>query len=121
MGFTKLWSEIVTSSIWSADDKVRILWVTMLALSDSTGFVAGSVPGLADVSRMTLEDCERALAVLTEPDPYSRSEEFGGRRLDKIDGGWLILNYGKWREKRDPEERREYMREYMRRRRANAS
>lgn len=41
-----------------------------------------------------------------------------GRRIAEIDGGWRLLNHAKYRHIRSSEERREYMREYMRKRRA---
>ena len=118
MGYAKLWNTIVTSSIWSEPDHVRIMWITLLASADSTGYVSGAIPGLADVARIPLKQAEAALNVLLSPDKYSRSEEFEGRRLDKVDGGYVILNYDKFRATRDPEKHREYMREYMRKRRA---
>jgi hypothetical protein len=105
--FTKLFSSIITSSIWSEDDKIRLMWITMLATADSTGFVAGSIPGMAAIARMSLQDAEKSIAALCAPDPYSRSKDYGGCRLMEIDGGWMILNYLKYRQKRDPERRRE--------------
>ena len=91
MGFTKLFSSIVMSSIWSEDDKTRIMWVTMLAMADAQGHVEASVPGLAYTARVSLEDCERALGILSSPDPYSRTKEAEGRRIRVVDGGWSIL------------------------------
>lgn len=116
-GFTKLFSSIITSSIWSEDDKTRIMWITMLASSDSQGFVTGSIPGMAAVARMSLEDAEKSIKALCKPDPYSRSKEYDGRRLLECEDGWLIANYVKYRQPRDPEKRREQNREAKRRQR----
>ena len=99
MGFTKLFSSIVMSSIWSEDDKTRIIWITMIAICDAQGHVEASVPGLAYTARVSLEDCERALGILSSPDPYSRTKEAEGRRIEDIDGGWRIINYAKYRER----------------------
>ena len=49
MSYTKLFSEIVTSTIWSEDDKTRILWITMLATSDQHGEVMAKLAGLDKV------------------------------------------------------------------------
>jgi hypothetical protein len=98
-GFSKLWSEIVTSSIWSADDKTRILWITLLALKNKDGFVAASIPGLANAARVSIPDCERAITILEAPDPYSRSKEHEGRRIMPCEGGWTVLNHFKYRDK----------------------
>jgi hypothetical protein len=46
-----------------------------LALSDRDGYVAGSLPGLADLARVSVEDCEKAIEKLQQPDKYSRSPE----------------------------------------------
>ena len=112
-GFTKLWSEITDSSIWNEDDKTRIVWVTMLARMGPDSMVRASVGGLAHLARVKKEDCEKALEVLSSPDSDSRSHEFEGRRIEHIEGGFLVLNGGKYRDARSQDERREYMREYM--------
>ena len=119
--FTKLSSAIITSTIWQEDNPTRIVWVTMLATADACGRVEGSTPGLSHIARVTVEECERALDRLMSPDPYSRTKEHEGRRVEEIDGGWRILNYGKYRERRDPEKRREQNREAKRRQRAKGA
>src|ERR1700742_2623836 len=107
-GFTKLFSEIVTSSIWGEDDKTRIVWVTMLALAGPDGIVRAAVPGLANAARVSLEDCERALDKFQQPDKYSRSQGFEGRRISRVEGGYLLLNYDHYRNTLDKERRKEY-------------
>jgi len=95
--YTKLFNSIVTSTIWTEDDKTRIVWITMLAMSDQNGEVHASVPGLARVAGVTLADCELALGKLLGPDPYSRTPDNEGRRIAPIDGGWELLNHRKYR------------------------
>jgi len=116
-GFTKLFSSIVTSTIWSEDDKTRIVWVTMLAISDRCGFVAASIPGLAKLASVSIEDCKAAIEKLSSPDTYSRTKEHEGRRIAERDGGWLILNYLKYREAERAAERTVYFREQKRKQR----
>lgn len=113
-GFTKLFSEIITSSVWNEADKTRIVWITMMASADPYGMVRASVSGLAHIARVDRASCERALEVLSSPDSDSRSPEFEGRRIQKVPGGWLILNYTKYREARHADERKSYMASYMR-------
>lgn len=108
-GYTKLFSSIVTSTIWTESNETRLIWITMLALSDKDGVVPASVPGLANLARISIEKCEEALGVLASPDKYSRTVEFEGRRIEKIDGGWRLLNHGKYRRMLSAEERREYL------------
>lgn len=116
-GFTKLYSEIITSSIWSETHATRVVWVTMLAMADSSGRVDASIPGLARTANVSLDECERAITTFGQPDPYSRSQEYEGRRIAAVDGGWLLLNYEKYRGMRDPEERQRQNREAKRRQR----
>lgn len=111
--FTKLFSSITTSSIWNEDNNTRILWVTMLAMSNKDGYVSASVGGLAHEARISKDDCEKSLQVLSSPDDDSRSKEFDGRRIEVVDGGFQLLNHGKYRAMRSEEERKEYMKSYM--------
>jgi len=113
-GYTKLFSSIITSSVWSEDDKTRIMWITMLAICDAAGHVDGAVPGLADVARMSIPDAEAAILKLESPDPYSRTPDNDGRRIRKEIGGWRILNHGLFRERLSEDDRREYKRRWDR-------
>ncbi len=114
MGFTKLWSETITSSIWAEDDQTRLVWITMLAVVGPDGIVRASVSGLAHIARVSKDACQKALDTLMNPDQESRSMAHDGRRVERVDGGFRLLNYGVYREKRQQDERREYMTEYMR-------
>lgn len=109
-GYTKLFNSILASTIWRADDKTRIVWITLLAMADRHGIAEASIPGLADFARVSIPDCERALAELAAPDTYSRSHEHDGRRIEAIDGGFRLLNHAKYRAKMNADERREYFR-----------
>jgi len=109
-GFTKLFGTLITSTIWRESDKTRIVWITMLALADRNGEVAASVPGLAALANVEIDQCREALEVLGAPDPDSRTETHGGRRIEKIEGGWVLLNYAKYRELGRAVDRTEYLR-----------
>ena len=116
-GYTKLFNSILASTIWREDDKTRLVWITLLAMTDKRGDVEASIPGLADLARVSIEDCERAIHNLQKPDKYSRSQDHGGRRIETIDGGWLVLNHAKYRDKMSEDDRRERDRERQRRHR----
>ncbi len=107
MGYTKLFSEIVMSTVWREKDTTRLVWITMLALRNRHHVVEGSIPGLADCARVSIKACRVALRVLSEPDPDSRSQEQEGRRIEQVDGGWFIINGEKYRRKMSEDERRE--------------
>lgn len=111
-GYTKLFSSIIASTIWREPNHVRCVWVTMLAMSDKNGIVEASIPGLADMARVTVQECEEALARFREPDPYSRTKDHDGRRIADVDGGFQLLNHAKYRDMLTAEDRREYQRQY---------
>ncbi len=119
--YTKLFSSIVTSTIWREDDKTRIVWITLLALKNRHGEVSGSVPGLAALANVSIKHCQSALLKLTSPDIHSRTKEFDGRRIEPIDGGWRILNAGKYRNAMSEDERRSYKAKWMAQKRKTQS
>jgi hypothetical protein len=112
-GYTKLFQDIVTSTIWGEDDKTRIVWITMLALKDWRHFVSASLPGLARQANVPLEACRAAIEKLEAPDPDSRSKANEGRRIKAVEGGWMILNGERYQNRMNADERREYMRQYQ--------
>jgi hypothetical protein len=113
-GYVKLFGDILTSSVWTEPSHVRLVWITLLALSDADGSVRASIPGLASVARVDLRECQEALRIFEAPDEFSRSTEHEGRRLEKIEGGWKILNYEKFRSRLSRTDRREYHAHWMR-------
>ena len=82
----------------------------MLAMADKNGVVEASIPGLADMARITVDECNASLIKLSSPDQYSRTPEFEGRRIEAVDGGFRLLNHAKYRAKMGADERREYLR-----------
>lgn len=107
MSYTKLFSSIVTSTIWTEDDKTRIVWITMLALADKNGEVQASIPGLARIAGVSVSDCETAIGKFLAPDRYSRTMDDEGRRIEPIEGGWVLINHAKYREMASRDEARE--------------
>lgn len=97
MGFTKLDSGIVDSSVWSEPLATRVVWVTMLAKCDKDGMVRCARSGLLRAANVPAEEFDRALASLEAPDPESRTRDNEGRRVQEVEGGWLVLNHGKYR------------------------
>jgi hypothetical protein len=105
-GYTKLFSSILMSSIWEESTETRLVWVTLLALADQNGHVDGTVKSLARVSRVSLEDCQKALDCLLGPDPLDRSGVMDGRRIVVEQGGWRLVNHAAYRAKMSADERR---------------
>lgn len=124
MAFVKLDCTILRSTIWF-DRPAREIFITSLLLAEPReftepvsqiavgaleetgwnappgwyGFVPASGPGIVHVAGLPLAEGMAALVRLGDPEPESRSQDHGGRRLIRVDGGFVILNYMKHREK----------------------
>lgn len=100
----------------------RIVWITMLALADRDGHVRSSESGLARLANVTAEDCHHALERFLAPEiERGGTPDYEGRRIEEVLGGWLILNYAKYRDLTDAETRREQWRTSQRKRRQQLS
>lgn len=90
--YTKLWSHLLDSSIWREPNEMRLLWITILAKKDQHHIVRMSIPTLADMIRVTPEECEAFLNRLMAPDKWSGNKEHEGRRLLPVEGGWFVVS-----------------------------
>lgn len=114
----KLFSDILASSVWDEDDGTRIVWITLLAMADEDGFVHTTDAALARFARVTDVTLCDALRVLSSEDGNSRSDENGGKRIENVPGGFMILNYSKYRNFKTAREKREDNRQRVARHRA---
>lgn len=97
--WTPLYSSILNSTIWSESKDVRLLWITMLAMKDMDGFVESSLVGLSKQAGLTFDETKVAIGVLESPDEKSTThQDHEGRRVKKVDGGWVVLNHLKYRD-----------------------
>jgi len=115
MAYTKVFGDILTSTVWLEDSDTRVVWLTMLAMADQHGEVMASVPGLAHTARVPVDACRAALDKFMSPDPDSRTPDCDGRRIEKIDGGWALINHTKYRLLASKEDRKEKTAERNRR------
>lgn len=115
--YTKLFTSITASTVWQEPAGTRLTWITMLAMADKNGDVFASIPGLARIANVSIPEVEVALKCFLSPDPYSRTKDHDGRRIAEIDGGWRLLNHGKFRALREEDERAAYKREWDRKNR----
>jgi len=96
--YVKLFGSILDSSVWIGTDPItKVVWITMLAMANEHGMVEASSLGIAHRAGVPIEECERVLEVLESPDPRSRTEDHDGRRVERLSGGWALLNYEKYR------------------------
>ena len=124
MAFVKLDCGMLDSTIW-IDRDARELFITALLMAEprelvepakqievrtlnETGFIVppgwyGFVPaaGIGIIRRAGMEPEKgfAALERLGNPEKDSRTPDFEGRRLVRIDGGYLALNFDKYRQK----------------------
>lgn len=124
MGFVKLDSGLLTSTLWAHREE-REVFITALLMAEphevidampqievSTlretgfqvppgwyGFVAAAGPGIIRQALVDPAAGMEALKALGAPDPESRSKAFEGRRMVRVDGGYIILNYIKYRDR----------------------
>ena len=96
--YNKIFTKILDSSIWLEPDATRIVWITMIAAMDETGFCQfASVANVARRANVDTEKAAAAIQVLESPDKDSSDPENEGRRLERIPGGWMVLNAEKYR------------------------
>ena len=97
--WTPLWSQVVDSSLWEEKPSVRILFLTMLALKDADHVVRYDAYKLHKKANLTPDETMEALEVLKSPDKRKAAfeQEFEGRRIEEVPGGWLVLNGEKYR------------------------
>jgi hypothetical protein len=101
--YAKLFSSIIHSSIWCEDSDTKVVWITLLAMADFDGHVEASHGGLAKAAGLPLEKVQMALDKFYAPDPDSMNQDNEGRRVAKVDRGWLVLNYTEFRERKSKE------------------
>ncbi len=118
--YAKLMSRITESSLMEEDVPVRYCFMMMLAIADPQGYVIGTDIAIARRMNLPVSEFKEYVAELMQPDPDSNSHEQEGRRVVVSDSerGYYVVNYRKYRDTRDEESRRDYMRKYMQERRA---
>ncbi len=99
MPFVKLDCGIIHSSLWAEDSDTKICWITLLLLADATGFVCAAASAIAREAGISAEVARRALELFQGPDDESRTPDNQGKRIEKVDGGYRVLNYEKYRER----------------------
>lgn len=121
--YNKIFTKILDSSIWLEPDATRLVWLTLIAAMDEDGFAQfASVPNLAHRAIVSLEAAQRAVEALEGPDQNSSDKDHDGRRIERVPGGWLVLNAEKYRLLVTRAVQREQTRERVRKHRSrNAS
>ncbi len=96
--YNKIFSKILDSSIWLEPDQTRIVWITLLAAMDQDGFAQfAGIPNLARRANVALRAAEKAVQALEGPDAISSDPSNEGRRIERVPGGWVVLNAEKYK------------------------
>jgi hypothetical protein len=97
--YNKLFTKILDSSIWLESTPTRLLWMVLIAAMDEDGFCAfASIPNLAHRARLSVEETTAGIESLEAADPNSSDPDNDGRRVERVQGGWIVLNAKKYRE-----------------------
>ncbi len=97
--YNKLFTKILDSSIWLEDNPTRIVWLTFIAAMDEHGFCSfASAANVARRAVVTLKEAKTAIEKFERPDPDSGDSDNEGRRLERVPGGWIVLNATKYRD-----------------------
>lgn len=96
--YNKIFTKILDSSVWLEATPTRIVWITLIAAMDEDGFCHfAAIGNVASRARVTEQEAARALEVLAAPDPQSSDLDNEGRRVERVPGGWMVLNAAKYR------------------------
>ncbi len=94
-----LFGKVVDSSLWDLPDGVVKIFLTMLAKKDADHVVRANAYMIGRWSRKTEKEVLEALKILSNPDKTrleKQPEE--GRRIKKVEEGWLMINGQKYEE-----------------------
>lgn len=117
--YAKLFSSILDSSVWLEAPPTRLVWLTLLAAKDQDGFARfATVENLAARARISIEDAQKAVTILEAPDENSSNPDHEGRRIERVPGGWIVLNAALYDAIAKREQERAEVRERVRKHRA---
>jgi hypothetical protein len=112
--YAKVFRQIYESSI-AEDPDLRFTFMDMLVLANMDGVVDMTHESIARITNRPIEAIRKHITTLEGPDPRSRTADFGGARIKRLDDhrdwGWVIVNYERFRLIASEEQRRAKNRE----------
>jgi hypothetical protein len=118
--YSPIFARIVDSSLWSEPDFVVKVFITMIAKQDSDHVVRGSAYNIASWAKKTEAEVIEALKILAAPDTKRIEPQlFDGRRVERVNDGWLLLNGAAYQALMQAVNRRAYQRDKQREYRAS--
>jgi hypothetical protein len=117
--YGKIFASMYEGSMVGAGPLVFAVWGYCIAKADIDGTVLLNPDLLAPVIGTSTESIRHAVDFLQQPDEHSKNPDHDGRRLLHQSGHlYFVVSHEIYRAMKSNEDRREYMREYMRRKRA---
>lgn len=107
--YGKLFAQMYDGSLYG-NWKALVTFQQMIVLCDSDGVIDMTPHALAARTGIPLDIITEGIAALEQPDPYSRTPDMEGRRIERLDDhrpwGWRLVNYAKYRSLISLEEKR---------------
>jgi hypothetical protein len=108
--YGKIFSSMYDSTL--ADDwRALITFQQLIVLCDADGTVDMTPHSIARRTGIPIEHIEAGLKILEAPDPYSRTPDQDGKRIERLADyrpwGWSIINHAHYRALRDADTVRE--------------
>jgi len=102
--YGKVFESIYDGSLYGQWEAI-ITMQTLIVICDADGVVDMTPPAIAGKTSIPLKHILNGLKILSEPDPYSRTEGDDGVRIRLIDDhrnwGWYLVNHKKYLELQD--------------------
>jgi len=118
--FGKIFDSIYDGTL-GEDWRALITFMQLIILADKDGIVDMTPAAISRRTGIPIEHIKAGIEILESDDPHSRTSDHNGKRIIRLDDerpwGWYIVNHQKYREIRSEEDRKEYMRNYMREKR----
>jgi len=93
------------------DWRALITFQQLIVLCDADGIVDITPQAIARRTNIPIEHIEVGIELLEAPDPYSRTPDRDGVRIERLDEhrpwGWVIVNHAKYKHMKDSDEVRE--------------
>lgn len=97
--YTCIFKRTLASRVWSLSPSTRCVWLWMKLQADPEGYVNADLAGVAAGANVAAEEARRALEGFCAPDPDADPDDpHEGRVLERVRGGWLILDHESERE-----------------------
>lgn len=107
--YGKLFASLYQGTLRGRANEI-LVFTNLIAHADREGFVDKHWRAISEEVGLSVDDVKAACSALEAPDPESRTNVAQGARIQRIDDhrawGWKIVNYAKYRDIRNEEERR---------------